>query len=654
MYGLDCQGKQVFWHGDGEVLCVEPYGEDIIRVRATKNRKITEESWTLLPPEADSALVEQSEAKVILKNGKLVAEILADGTITFLNQNGQVLLEEYWIDERALTVPVRRAREYRAVSSNQYKLAQYFKPQKGERFYGMGTYRNNCFNLKGTTLGLCHKNTQSSIPVLYSSKGYGLIWNNPSVGQAELVNNHTMFSAEAAQQLDYLITAGDSPDEINENLTQVTGRSPELPEWAAGFWQCKLRYETQDEVLRTAREYKRRGLPISVIVIDFFHWTEQGDWKFDPECFPEPEAMLKELHEMGIKVMVSIWPTVDPSSENFEELKRNDYLLKSEKGVSVFFMFNGPETYYDPTHPGARDFVWSKANENYFQKGVDMFWLDEAEPELRPYDYDHVRYHLGNGLEVTNLFPFYYAKTFADGMKAEGREDIVNLIRCCWLGSQRFGVVAWSGDIPSTFQSLEEQMKIGLNMSLTGISWWTTDIGGFFGGDPTTPEFRELFVRWFQYGVFCPIFRNHGFRLPMPPWNEMRSGGPNEVWDYGEEAYPILVKYMELREQLKPYILEQMKIASRTGRPVMRPLFYDFHQDETTFEIEDQFMFGDNILVAPVYEAQCTSRKVYLPEGSSWINVFSKDSFTGGQWVDVDTPLDQIPLFSRNGMEISV
>ena len=354
-----------------------------------------------------------------------------------------------------------------------------------------------------------------------------------------------------------------------------------LPEWAAGFWQCKLRYETQEELLEVAREYKRRNLPISVIVIDYFHWTMQGEWKFDPEKWPDPKAMVDELNEMGIKLMVSIWPTIDPRSENYAYMMKHNYLLRCEKGVDVVFMFFGPQTYVDTTHPEGQKYFWSRVKKNYYDIGIKTFWLDEAEPEMRPYDYDNVRMYFGNGQEVSNLYCVGYAKAFYDGLKAE-KEEVCNLVRCAWLGSQRYGVVLWSGDIASTFDSLRKQLKAGLHVALCGIPWWTTDIGGFINGDPEEEEFRELIVRWFQFGVFCPIFRLHGFRLPYPvrdilnPDGYCGSGGPNEVWSFGERAYRIIADLLALRERLKPYLMKQMKIASKTGRPVMRPLFYDF------------------------------------------------------------------------------
>lgn len=656
------EGNRIIWETAGELVYIEPYGRDAIRFRSSKSLRIDEAlNWTLEEPASpEGVIIEADDEKACMTNGKIQVTITGDGTVTYRNtRTGKVLLEEYWIDGRVHTAPLRRAREYRVTSGNQFKISLYFKAEPGEHFYGMGQDANDCFDLKGSTVELLQKNGKCTIPYTYSSRGYGFIWNNPAIGRAEFVNNHTMWHVQCAKQIDYVIIAGDTPGEINEKFTAITGRAPMLPEWAAGFWQCKLRYETQEELLQVAREYKRRGLPISVIVIDYFHWTMQGEWKFDPEKWPDPKAMVSELESMGIKLMVSVWPTIDPRSENYAYMREHNYILRGERGVDVVFMFFGPQTYVDTTHPGAREFFWSRAKKNYYDYGIRTFWLDEAEPEMRPYDYDNVRMYLGNGEEVSNIYCVGFAKAFYDGLKAQG-EEVCNLVRCAWLGSQRYGVVLWSGDIASTFDSLRKQLKAGLNVAMCGIPWWTTDIGGFINGDPESEEFRELMIRWFEFGVFCPIFRLHGFRLPYPvrdilnPDGYCGSGGPNEVWSFGEEAYEIIRRYMYVREELKPYIMGQMKLASEDGTPVMRPLFYDFCGDKNVYDIGDEYMFGPDLLVAPVVELGARKRMVYLPEGCRWKDAGTGMVYDGGTRIEADAPLDTIPLFLKEDARLSL
>jgi alpha-D-xyloside xylohydrolase len=657
-------------YGQGEIILLESFGKDALRCRATRGKSIIEEDWTLIPQKNSQTYITIDSDKAMIQNGKITAEVKSEGNITYLNTlSGKILLEELWIDRRVANAEILKARNYKALSSDLFKIQLYFKAFDDEYFYGMGQYAHGYLNLKGCALDLSHKNTQITIPFLLSTRGYGFIWNNPSIGRVELAKNHTMWLAESARQIDYIIIAGDTPSEIVKKYTNLVGKAPSMPEWALGFWQCKLRYRSQEELLNVAREYKRRNLPLSVIVIDFFHWPKQGDWKFDLKYWPNPKKMIEELDSIGVKVMVSIWPTVEIDSENYHEMVRRGFLIRTEKGIPIVFTFRGFTTYCDFMNPEAGKFMWEKVKENYYSYGVKCFWLDEAEPQfgmrglgydnVLPYDYDNIRYYLGNGLEVSNLYPFYYAKAFHEGLKSAGEDDFVLLIRAAWHGSQRFKVIVWSGDIPSTFDSLRRQIKAGLNMAICGITWWTTDIGGFYGGDPKNPQFQELIIRWFQFGAFCPIFRLHGFRLPYPedpskcdPYE--LTGGDNEVWSFGEKAYTILREFILLRERIKPYIVDQMKKCCEEGIPLMRPLFFDFPTDENAYEVEDEYMFGSDILVAPVYEEGVKIRRVYLPKGAKWTDAWTGKNYEGGQWIDRETPLEIIPIFLREGAQVPI
>ena len=649
------------FHYDAEELWIEPWGKNSFRVRATKMAEMGLENWALeIPVEELTAEIKIEDNFAEIRNGKIRAVISKYGKMTFYNQKGEILLDEYLrnrIDKfadycSALDI---EAREFKPIIGGDYQLSVRFVSDPEEKIYGMGQYQQPHLNLKGTDLELAHRNSQASVPFLLSSLGYGFLWNNPGVGRATFGTNITTWEAFSTKQMDYWITAGDTPAEIEEAYASVTGTVPMMPDYAMGFWQCKLRYQTQEELLEVAREYKKRGLPISVIVIDYFHWPLQGDWRFDEKYWPDPDAMIKELKEMGIELMVSIWPTVDYRSENFQEMKEKGYLIRTERGFRIVMDFQGNTIHYDATNPDAREYVWQKAKKNYYDKGVKTFWLDEAEPEYSVYDFENYRYHMGPNVQIGNLYPKLYAKTFYDGMTAEGQENVINLLRCAWAGSQKYGALVWSGDIHSSFASLRNQFAAGLNMGLAGITWWTTDIGGFHGGDPTNPDFRELLVRWFEYGTFCPVMRLHGERVPLKDpigtygGGLCVSGADNEVWSFGEEAYEILKYYLELRERMKPYITELMEAAHMKGSPVMRPLFYDIPEDPKCWDVNDEYMFGPDVLVAPVMHAKMTSRKVYLPEGSRWTNYWTGETLEGGQETEVATPLSQIPLFTRNG-----
>jgi alpha-D-xyloside xylohydrolase len=371
-----------------------------------------------------------------------------------------------------------------------------------------------------------------------------------------------------------------------------------------------------------------------------------------------------ELESLGIKVMVSIWPTVNPDSENFAELERRNLLVRAERGLNAFIKFTDTNADHpvllsllDTTHPDARRFIWDKVREYYFKHGIKVWWLDAIEPELGAYDHDNLRYHAGNGLEVGCLYPMGQQQAFFEGMQREGETEILTLGRAGFAGSQRYGAAIWSGDIHSTWEDLRQQVRAGLNIGLSGIPWWTTDIGGFFGGEVKSDAFRELLVRWFQYGAFCPLFRLHGWRdssLEHPESSDPTKGGPNEVWSYGEKVHLILREYLFLRERLRPYIMRQMKLAARKGTPPMRPLFFDFPDDGNCAEVDDQFLFGPDLLVAPVLHPAATTRKVYLPAGARWTDAWTGKKLKGGQTLKAAAPLERIPLYLRNGRRLPI
>ena len=647
---------------DGETLWVEPWGENSLRVRATKMPAMQTEDWALLPPRGGTAEISMNGTNATIRNGKISAEIEPDGRIFFRNAKGDLLLKEYvrlWSSKTSPCALKIEGREYRPIFGGDYGIFVRFDSDPSEKIFGMGQYQQPHLDMKNCTLELAHRNSQASVPFALSSLGYGFLWNIPAIGRVAFSKNMTEWEARSAKQIDYWITAGDTPSEIEEQYAKATGTVPMMPEFATGFWQSKMRYRTQEELMAVAREYKKRGLPLSVIVVDFFHWTNQGDCKFDREYWPEPERMVKELKDMGVELMISFWPTVDKTSENYAHMLEKGYLLRTERGVRTTMQFCGDTVFFDPTNPKARDFVWKTVKKNYYDAGIRVFWLDEAEPDYTVCDYDNYRYYQGTGLELGNIYPLMYAKTFYDGMAEAGQENIVNLIRCAWAGSQRYGALVWSGDVHSSFESLRNQLRAGLNMGIAGIPWWTTDIGGFFGANINDERYRECIIRWFQFGAFCPVFRLHGDRAPYSPPSSNKGGGmfgsgaSNEVWSYGEEAYGIFKKYMFIREYLRPYVSGLMKEAHEKGTPVIRPLFYDYPSDGEAWKIDDQYMFGRDILVAPVIHEAADSREAYLPQGTEWTEVATGRVHKGGTRVVCRAPLDTIPLFLRKGSALS-
>ena len=656
-------GNKVYRRFDKELLCIQPWGKNSFRVQATQRHELIEDEdiSALLPAEEVSVKIYERGTDTVIENGKIICEITRTGKLRFLNQNGKLLLEEY---ERIRGMQEEGREEFNSAleivprtfeprqSTDNYRLTVRFEPVDGEKLYGMGQYQQPYLDVKGCTLELAHRNSQASIPFALSSNGYGFLWNNPAIGAVTFGKNVTQWTAESTKQMDYWITAGDTPAEIEEAYANATGKVPMMPEYGMGFWQCKLRYQTQDEIMEVAREYHRRGLPVDVIVVDFFHWPHEGDWKFDLDYWPEPEKMVRELKEMGMHLMVSIWPTVDGESENYEEMEELGYLTRSEHGKRLGQLGNA--AIIDVTNPDGREYVWSKIKKNYYEKGIHIFWLDEAEPEFTGYEFSHYRYFRGADMEVGNIYPKEYARMAYEGMEKEGQENILNLLRCAWAGSQRYGTLVWSGDIDSSFRSLRNQLAAGLNMGISGIPWWTTDIGGFHGGNIHDPKFHEVLVRWFEFGAFCPVMRLHGFREPFKEplgttgGGKHNSGAENEIWSYGEEVYKICEKYIHLRERMRPYVRQIMEEAHEKGTPAMRPLFYDFPEDEKAWEIEDEYMFGPDLLVAPVLYEDQRERTLYLPEGL-WRNINDNREYEGGRTITVSAPLEQLPVFAKAG-----
>ena len=670
-------GNALLARKGGETLRLEPWGKDSLRVRAWMYDGPSTADWALTEtPEAAEAKIDigtedfrTGEGPVIqvpcaaIENGRIRATVNQAGVLSFY-RDGRLILREYYRNYIGTIVPRSRClkvinREWKGViGGSEYQLTVKFDANDGEKLFGMGQYQQPFLDLKGNVLELAQRNSQISVPFLISSLGYGLLWNNPAVGQVIFAKNYTEWTARATRQMDYWITAGENPKEILRKYTAVTGRAPMFPEDRMGLWQCKLRYRTQEEVLSVARAYEKEGIKIDQIVIDFFHWTVQGDWKFDKTYWPDPKAMVEELHRMGIRVIVSVWPSVDRRSENFEPMMERGLLIRTERGEIQTYDYQGDCVEIDPFNPETRQYVWEVCKRNYADLGIDAFWLDNSEPDYGVYDFDHYRYCVGPALSCSNIYPQMYSRIFYDEMSKTG-QPVVNLLRCAWAGSQKYGNVVWSGDVPSTFESFQEQLQAGLNMGLAGIPWWTTDIGGFMTDDVKDPDFQQLLIRWYQFAVFSAVLRMHGDRGPynIPPLDDrdwgggyLHTGQDNELWSYGEENYRIMRKYYELRVSMHDYIKSLYQEAHENGSPLIRTMFYEFPEDEHCWLLQDQYMFGPDYLVAPILHLNQFEREVYLPAGR-WKNIHTGETLEGGRTVPVPAPLDQIPVFLKEGAD---
>lgn len=644
----------------GETVRIEPWGKDSLRIRMTRYPSFTDHDWALTEEVNESVpQIEISEDAAVLTNGRISVRINRQGVMAF-SKDGKQFLREYFRNYEGTLCGESRclkyiSREYRPYIGGDYRIVQKFDSDPQEKIFGMGQYQQANTDLKGCILDLEQRNSQVSVPFFISSKGYGFLWNNPAVGRASFGTNITEFTAEAVKQLDEWITVADEPKELLRNYTDVTGRAPAFPEDLMGLWQCKLRYRTQQEVLETARACRDHDVPINAIVIDFFHWPYQGDWRFDETYWPDPKAMIDELHAMGIKVCVSVWPSVDKKSENFEEMLERGLLISTERGGLQTYDYQGDCTEIDATNPETREYLYEKVRKNYLDLGVDMIWLDNAEPDYVKYDFDQYRYYIGTALSCSNIWPQYYSRSMYDNMVKDGRKDPVNLLRSAWAGSQKYGNVIWSGDVPSTFESFRDQLQCGINMGLAGIPWWTTDIGGFMTDDVNDPAFRQLLIRWYEFAVYSAVLRMHGDRGPynIPPLDNrdfgggyLKTGQPNELWSYGEENFRIMRKFLDVRLSMHDYIASLYREASENGSPLIRAMFYEFPQDEKCWNIYDQYMFGSEYMVAPVLYMDTYERDVYLPEGK-WKDIRSDEIIEGGKVIHTAVPLDEIAVYRK-------
>ncbi len=666
-------GALVFYH-NGEMSKIEAWGQDSFRVRSTMLGKFSGNDWALteacprITPQitvdeedhwVGDGTIDKKEIATII-NGRLKAVVNFAGIITFYKDDKKILREYFRMYDGTLSRESRCLkvinREWKGIiGGSEYSLNLKFESNDGEKIFGMGQYQQSYLDLKGCVLELAQRNSQISVPFAVSSLGYGFLWNNPAVGQVTFGKNYTEWIARATSEMDYWITAADTPKAILENYTSVTGRAEMFPEDLMGLWQCKLRYRTQDEVLTVARQYQKEGIQIDQIVIDFFHWTVQGDWKFDSKYWPDPKAMVDELHSMGIKVIVSVWPSVDRKSENFGPMMERGLLIKTERGAAQTYDYQGDCVEIDPFNPETRKYVWEVCKKNYYDFGIDAFWLDNSEPDYGVYDFDHYRYCDGPALAISNQYPQMYSRIFYDEMSKIGKRPVVNLLRCAWAGSQKYGNVVWSGDVPSTFEAFADQLQCGLNMGLAGIPWWTTDIGGFMTDDVNDPDFRQLLIRWYQFAVYSAVLRMHGDRGPynIPPLDDrdwgggyLHTGQPNELWSYGEDNYAIMKKYYDIRISMHDYIKKLYEEAHTNGSPLIRTMFYEFPEDEKCWELQDQYMFGDQYLVAPILHLNQFEREVYLPAGE-WKLTSTGEVYQGGCTVNVAAPIEYMPVFEK-------
>ena len=587
---------------------------------------VTKTVW----PAAEWGLRENAGTVAITTGRMSVVVDRKDSTIAFNDASGKRLVQE---GPNTLT-PV-------TVNGESTYHAEAFIGLWGstEAFYGLGQHQSGVWNYHGESVDIAQDNTNISIPMLLSSNGYGIFWNNASRSRFNNRFVHAMYiSSEVADSIDYYFLYGPEFDKIVAGYRELTGAAPMFGKWAYGFWQCKNKYKTQEELLGVARKYRDLHIPVDNIVQDWFWWTTMGEFKWSDK-YPDPKAMIDELHAKHFHLMVSVWPYFYPGSETYADMDRKGFFIDRTK-VAAFHPKG--EALYDATNPKARAYYWDLIDKSLFRIGVDAWWMDTTEPETEARE-DNVmvrnKVAIGNGARYANLFPLMTTKAVSDGQRSESdRKRVFILSRSAFAGSQRYGVTAWSGDVNSDWETLRRQIPAGLNFALSGLPYWTTDIGGFTSGNPSDPAYRELFIRWFQFGTFCPVFRVHGTRV----------GDQNELWSYGPEAEKVLTAFDRLRYELMPYIYSvAWKTTSESYTP-MRPLVMDYRTDVRAQNVGDQFLYGPALLVNPVTEPGASTRHLYLPKGG-WFDFWSGRRVEGGKSIDAPVTIDRIPLYVRAG-----
>jgi alpha-D-xyloside xylohydrolase len=734
---LGCSQDRVSIDTPEGKLVLTPLTENAIRVQVIpEGAKVMEELVYTEKVPTPAFKMQKTDKEVVLSTASLTARFnRADGTLTFLNANGEVLLSEIPGSRKVESAPVKG---YPA-----WSVSQSFRSPEDEALFGTGQFQDGYLNVRGLTRRLTQVNTQISIPMVLSSKGYGLLWNNygltdfnPSdssialvaeeeAGHGETVNatgtagnrrerrwyqaftgelnvpadgeyailldcgqamsrrqflsiddepvfdvtntwlppttsaivyltagkhslrtegvrsdkpvlswrpveDNTTFRSPVAQALDYTVFAG-TADEVISAYRTLTGPVPEMPEWMFGYIHCRERYHSQEEILENTAEFKRRDLPLDVIVQDWQWWGSTG-WNsmvFDPEHYPDPKALTDSLHKDNVHLMLSVWSKVDKPTVLGQKLEEQGYYIEGTDWIDFF-------------NPAAADFYFRSFRDSLaVPYGIDAWWFDATEPENDDLAGRLVGAEKVPGEFYRNVYPLMVNRTMYNGLKQLGNPPVI-LTRSAFSGIQRYGVVTWSGDVGNDLETLRRQIAGGLGQMATGLPWWTFDAGGFFrpGDQYTSEEYQERLVRWVQVATFLPFMRVHGYMSETEPWR------------YSERTCAILAGYMDLREKMRPYILECAKRVSTEGYTLMRPMVFDFADDPDALSRESQFMFGPSLLVNPVTEAGAELWTTYLPKNAEgWTDFWTGEHYDGGQWIQTDIDLNTIPVFVRCGFE---
>ncbi len=682
-------------HSERGWLALTPYTPQLIRVRYSLKPEFSAAPSLMVSAQPDANVpfsVRETPDSLIFATAAVTIEIDRCTTaFTYRDSQGQLLTKEparggktlepvdvlvsvfdeataFESREDADGVRVATRNVQQVVDRQAYHTKLEFEWADGEALYGLGSHEEGMFNLRGQHQYLYQQNMKVAIPVIVSTRGYGVF-----VDSCSLMTFHddafgSYLWSDVDDELDYYFIYGPEFDQLVGQVRWLTGQSPMLPKWSFGYIQSKERYVDQAELLAVVREYRARQLPLDCIVLDWKSWTGDlwGQKTLDPERFPNPGQLTADLHALHATLMVSIWPIMRAGGENWRELHQQGFLL-------------GNQANYDAFNPAARACYWQQANTGLFAHGVDAWWCDCTEPfeadwkgAIKPEPEERMRINTAEAKryldpELISAYSLLHSQGIYNGQRqVTADKRVVNLTRSASLGQQRYATVTWSGDVAANWDTLRRQIAEGLSFCATGMPYWTTDVGAFFvrrkpdmwfwNGDFDAGVddlgYRELYVRWFQYGAFLPMFRSHG------------TDTPREVWRFGEPGdlmYDTLKKFLNLRYRLLPYIYSLVGWTARQSYTMLRALPFDFRHDPATYNCADQFMFGPALLVCPItrpmyYAAGSKpvadaprTRPVYLPAGIDWYDFWTDERLSGGQTVEAAATLDTMPLYVRAG-----
>jgi alpha-D-xyloside xylohydrolase len=613
--------------GEG-VLTLETYSDRVIHVRFGPADFDGNYSPAVIakPAPVEFKLAETADA-ITLTTAALQVRVSRPGaTLTFLTLDGTTLLDE-------------RSHDLHGGVSVRFGT--------GLIVYGLGQHQNGMLDYSGSTVHLQQANRDVAVPMLVSPSGFGLLWNNASVTDFDVgqpAKAPLVIRSEQGGGIDYDFIYGPELDDVIGGYRDLTGRAPMMPRWSWGLFQSKERYATQEELLGVAAKYRALDIPLDAVVQDWQYWLpgQWGSHRFDPTRYPDPAAMLEALHQQHVHAIVSVWPRFDLGTANGAGLDKAGALFpKVYRNVYP----GGEGRWYDPWNPKGRDIYWRQLMSNLGSLGFDGWWLDASEAELGGNwgELRDVATAAEPGADVYNSYPLMHTAAVHDGMVRDqpGKRAFL-LTRSAYAGQQRNAAVTWSGDTDGNWETFSRQIPAALNFSLSGIPYWSADIGGFFGGDPKDPAYAELFTRWFQFGVFNPMFRVHG------------TNHGKEIWAFDEATRKILIDYDRLRYRLLPYIYSaSWDVTSRHGT-MMRALAFDFREDAAALNVADEYMFGKALLVAPVVQKGAQVRTVYLPGRDAWYDFRNGRRSEGGTVVAASADIATIPVFVRAGSILSL